>query len=104
MNSLRFSYKGYEYSQLIESYEEESWYVHVITYYGKNGVKSISCDYSKRTRMTERAFRLLVDLGFPPRPQGKHSFPWTEETLVMYKEQMDYTNQFTIENDKLSYL
>lgn len=100
-----FTYKGYTYNQYIDRDEDKLWFIHSITYRGKEGIEEVPVDYSQYCKMTETAFRLLVDLDFPARPQSRNvSVPWNEERLLEYKEELAYTKEYTINNDELTYL
>lgn len=95
-------YKGYTYTEDWDRDEDKSWYIHSITYNGRDSVVYVRVDYSQYCKMTEGAFKTLVDLDFPAR--ARDIIPWTSESLERYKEELEYTKQYTIENDSLTEL
>lgn len=96
-----FTYKGYTYTENRDWDEDKSWYIHEVTRTTCGVSYRVPVDYSQYTRMTEEAFKTLVDLDFPSRPVGA-CMPWTSESLKEYVEELEYTKEYTIYNESLT--
>lgn len=96
------NYKGYTYLEEVEKDDENM--KHRYHYAVPRSGKPISLDYTQWESMTQDAFKTLVDLGFPKRPEGKSSAPWTSERLKSKVQELEYASEFTMNNDSLTEL
>lgn len=90
------NHKGYTYKEETEIDDERL--LHRYHFAVDPSGKEIHLDYSKWYKMTESAFKTLVELNFPLR-RGNMVGPWNPEKL-----EEEYSNQYTILNDILTEL
>lgn len=73
-----FKYKGYEYEADEEKFEDNKKILHLVTDTKTGKVEQIS--FSPYSIMTENTFKMIVDLGFPPRTKDM-VVPWNHDTI-----------------------